>query len=366
MSWTVHGFGRMRRSLIPAVLTTAFAVTFIPGLARAAGCGELDSVYHDHTAVNLWNDDILFNPGDELTSCNGNFHLTYQDNSNVVLYHIPSGQTVWQQATGGGQYTFYNYGYLDANTHFTAHLQVGDDGNLVVTRDADTGPMVEWTSDTQGTDCITAFITDAERERLATSVETGGANEPDIDGSKVASGIRSNVCSLFGVAAEEFATTIEEIAADVAGPAVLKGRTVVNEYKFYITFVQPDLPYKVPVGSARLQKTWYFDQHRVSNSGGSAPDKASLNGEAGEYAQLFGLHWGGVTGDSYSDGYAPWNGNGEGAHYSEDTASLKWEVPFASFIAYKPEWPQQLYIKGFADGHVECRGGNTCKGVGGP
>jgi hypothetical protein len=102
----------------------------------------------------------------------------------------------------------------------------------------------------------------------------------------------------------------------------------------------------------------------VVDSGGEEPDPAKLTGGATTLGTLLGYSWKGVLPGSQVDTYAPYNGNGQGAHVSSRDAQLQWEVPIAGvLIAFKPLWTQELLIKGKADGTVECRGGNTCRGV---
>lgn len=343
----------LQQLLISAGLTIGFVAIFAADLANAA-CGSLDSVYHEYLAVNKFNDDILLNPGDQLYSCSGIFRLTYESN-NVVLYHTPSGQNIWSEPADGGEFSFYNYEYLDVNTRYPARLVVQDNGNLEVLRDTGDGSeTIEWTSDTQGTDCTQAFVTESTRIELAARVESSDADAANV--------VRDNVCSLFKVVAYESGGFSQDIAAETAGPAVLRGRTVINEYKYVLTgFYGGYYLEEFPIGSARLQKTWYYDGSRVSNSAGRDPDKATLEGDASIPAQVLGYSWVGPTSGSEVDAFSLYNGNGQGAHYSARTAQIKWEVPVAgTLVSFKPMWQQKLYIKGFSDGKVECRGGTNC------
>ena len=219
---------------------------------------------------------------------------------------------------------------------------------------------VEWTSNTQGTDCSDTFVPDAVREDLAVIVEK--------ESSEAASIVRANACALFNVVVEDNGGIAEEIAAATAGPAVLKGRTVVYEYKFVLNAGEGNIGFqKFLIGSARLQKTWYYDQSRVSNSAGGDPDKATLDGDATTAAQILGYSWAGATPGSEVDAFSMYKGNGRGAHYSSRKALMKWEVPLAgSLVAFKPQWQQELLIKGFADGIVQCNGGTVCRDVPNP
>lgn len=103
-----------------------------------------------------------------------------------------------------------------------------DNGNVEVLRDTrDGSETVEWTSDTQGTDCTQAFVPDSTRIELAARVESSDADAANV--------VRDNVCSLFKVEAYESGEFSQDIAANTAGPAVLRGRTVINEYKLVLT-----------------------------------------------------------------------------------------------------------------------------------
>ncbi len=171
----------------------------------------------------------------------------------------------------------------------------------------------------------------------------------------------------------------QEVFADVAGPAVLPGRTVTNKYEFRLDlgsvgsdplrciYLSCEHVY-ITVGYALLEKTWFYTNGQVVSSGGVDPDKATLKGNTTAQGGLLGFSWKGVVSGSESDRYDPWNGNGKGAHISSRVAQIGWELPVAGFaLAYKPLWNQELYIKAFADASkVECRGGNSCLGVSTP
>lgn len=350
---------RLRRLMLEATLFGIFIAALIAKPTHGA-CGTLDSVYHDNIAVNLFYEDILFLAGDQLTSCNEKFRLEYRSD-NVVLIHVPSSQVIWEgPPANGAEYSFYNYEYLDANTQYPAQLVVQDDGNLIVFRCTEATTETEWTSNTQGTDCLDTFIPDTVKEDLAANVENTAPEAASI--------IRADACAIFNVEIEDNGGTAEEIAADTAGPAVLKGRTVVSEYKFVLNAAKGNIGFlKFLIGSARLQKTWYYDQSKVSNSGGGDPDKATLDGDATTAAQILGYSWAGATPGSEVDAYSTYKGNGKGAHYSSRRALMKWEVPIGgTLVAFKPQWQQELLIKGFADGKVQCRGGTECKDVPNP
>lgn len=351
---------RLRQIMMEIAFFVTLIATFIANPAYGA-CGTLDSFYHDNIAVNLFYEDIVFSRGDQLLSCNEKFRLEYRSD-NVVLIHTVSGQVIWEGPSPTDiEYTFYSYGYLDATTRYPATLVVQDDGNLVISRASEnSSETVEWTSNTQGTDCSDTFVPDTVREDLADNVENSSPEAASI--------VRANACALFDVEIEDNGGVAEEIAADTAGPAVLKGRTIVYEYKFVLNAAEGNIGFqKFLIGSARLQKTWYYDQKRVSNSGGGDPDKATLDGDATTGAQILGYSWAGATPGSEIDAYSNYKGNGKGAHYSSRRALMKWEVPIAgSLVAFKPQWQQELLIKGFADGTVQCSGGTQCKDVPNP
>lgn len=351
---------RVRQMTMEIAFFVALIASFIVNPAYCA-CGTLESVYHDNAAVNLFYEDIIFSRGDQLLSCNEKFRLEYLSD-NVVLIHAASGQVIWEGTTPTEiDYTFYYYGYLDATTRYPAQLVVQDDGNVVVSRASENGiDTIEWTSNTQGTDCSDTFVPDTVREDIAANVENSSPEAASI--------VRANACALFDVDVEDNGAIAEEIAADIAGPAVLKGRTVVHEYKFVLNAAEGNIGFeKFLIGSARLQKTWYYDGKRVSNAAGGDPDKATLDGDATTGAQILGYSWGGATAGSEIDAYSIYEGNGKGAHYSSRRALMKWEVPIAgTLVAYKPMWQHELLIKGFGDGRVECEGGTACKNVPNP
>lgn len=354
----------MMDGLWQTMLRIAFFITFIATLIANpthGACGTLDSVYHDETAINRFYEDIIFSPGDQLVSCNGNFRLEYRSDD-VVLIHDASSQVIWEGSPPTrAEYTFYTFEYLDSTTQYPAQLVVQDDGNLVVTRaSADGSDTVEFSSDTSGTDCSDTFVLNTLRDDLAANVENESGDAAAI--------IRDNACSLFDVSVEDNGSTAEDIAADTAGPAVLKGRTVIHEYKFVLNAAKGNVYFeKFLIGSARLQKTWYYNGARVSNAAGDDPDKASLDGDATSAAQVLGYSWAGATPGSEVDTYSTYNGNGKGAHVSSRRALLKWEVPLGgTLVAFKPQWQHELLIKGFADGKVQCEGGTACKGAPNP
>ncbi len=184
---------------------------------------------------------------------------------------------------------------------------------------------------------------------------------------------RDDPCLITRGSWQEADGSSEDVFADIAGPAALPGRTVQNRYEFRVSIpVQscegiicgPPVEADVVMGYAILEKTWYWTGGRVVDSGGEEPDPAKLTGGATTLGTLLGYSWKGVLPGSQVDTYAPYNGNGQGAHVSSRDAQLQWEVPIAGvLIAFKPLWTQELLIKGKADGTVECRGGNTCRGV---
>ena len=328
-----------------AIPIAAFIAAFVANPVKAVDCGSLEN-------------SVVFDPGLDIYSCDSAFRLS-NDGNNVVLYYTKTGDSIWQTPTdNGAEFNFYtsNNPVLSG-----ARLVVQDDGNVVIKRDDGSGAeTVEWSSGTQGTDCGNVFVTDTTKEDLAVNVENS-----DVD---LASAIRNSACFLFSVTAAAGDTTIEEIGAEVAGPGALKGRTVITEFKFnvLVSYTPVDIR-ETPIGSARLKKTWYYDGSKVSNSAGGDPAKASLEGDATTIAQILGFSWGGSSPGSDQDDYSPYKGNGKGAHYSSRVAFLKWEVPIAgSLVAFKPTWQQELFLKGFADSRVECRGGQTCLNVKNP
>lgn len=338
---------RTTRLMITGLIASIFAAN-----PAGAVCGSIEN-------------SVVFDQSLDIISCNSAFRLS-NDGQNVVLYYQAGNMAIWQTpADEGAEFNFYTNSNNPAALS-TARLVVQDDGNVVINRDNGDGTeTVEWSSQTQGTECSgggggPTFVTDTTREDLAINVENTDAD--------LANAIRNDVCALFSVTAEEGDTTVEEIAADVAGPAALRGRTVINEFRFNVLVAYTAFDIRnTPIGSARLKKTWYYDGSTVSSSGGADPDKASLQGEATTLAQVLGFSWGGSVAGSDEDQFSPYKGNGKGAHYSSRTALLKWEVPIGgSLVAFKPTWSQELFLKGFADGKVECRGGQNCLNVKNP
>lgn len=357
---TMAMIDRLRQTMVDIASFVALIAVFTAKPAYSA-CGTIDSVYHDNAAVNLFYEDIVFSRGDQLLSCNEKFRLEYLSD-NIVLIHTASSQAIWEGPTPTDiDYNFYYYQYPDSTTQYPAKLVVQDDGNLVVSRTDPSGTdTVEFTSNTQGTDCTDTFVPDTLRDDLADNVEPSS--------SDAASLIRDDACALFAVEVEDNGSTITDISAPVAGPGALQGRTVVHEYKFILNAPESNIGFhQFLIGSARLQKTWYYDGTVVSNAAGGDPDKATLDGDASGPAQVLGYSWAGATPGSEVDAFSPYNGNGKGAHYSSRRALMKWEVPVGgSLIAFKPQWQHELLIKGFADGKVQCEGGTTCKNVPNP
>ena len=171
---------RVRQMTMEIAFFIALIASFIANPAYGA-CGTIDSVYHDNAAVNLFFEDIIFSRGDQLLSCNEKFRLEYLSD-NVVLIHAASGQVIWEGTTPTEiDYTFYYYGYLDSTTRYPAQLVVQDDGNVVVSRASENGiDTIEWTSNTQGTDCSDTFLPDTVREDIAVNVENSSPEAASI------------------------------------------------------------------------------------------------------------------------------------------------------------------------------------------
>lgn len=244
-------------------------------------------------------------------------------------------------------------------------LNVQDDGNLVM---SDGGMSALWTSDTKGTDCSQVFFPDVETEALASKAESKQG------GSDLASLIRQDPCALLNVAAENVGGESQQLAADPQDPinlvsrAAKKGRTVINEYNFVLK-TNPSNPkgWIIPIGSARLKKTWYFDGKTVSNAWGNAPDKASVDGETYDMALAVGFSYGFIGRGSELDVFSDYHENGRGAHTSVRRVMLNFETQFfRSLYAFKYTMRQELYIKAFADGKVDCQGQSHCREVRGP
>lgn len=331
--------------LFHAISVAAFIAVFVANPAKAANCGSIEN-------------SVVFDPGLDIVSCNSAFRLS-NDGTNVVLYYAATGDPIWQTPTdNGAEFNFYTSNNPALST---AHLVVQDDGNVVINRDNGDGTeTLEWSSGTKGTDCGQVFITDTTKDDLAALAQDSDA--------AFASAIQRNVCFLFSVTVEAGDTTIEDIGAEVAGSGALPGRTVISEFKYNVLVAYTPVDIRnTPIGAARLKKTWYYDGSKVSDSAGNDPAKASLQGEATTIAQVLGFSWGGSVSGSDQDDYSPYKGNGKGAHFSSRTAFLKWEVPVGgSLVAFKPVWDQELFVKGFSDGRVECRGGQTCLNVKNP
>lgn len=249
-------------------------------------------------------------------------------------------------------------------TTSTVRLNVQDDGNIII---SDGGASDLWTSNTKGTDCNQRFFADVEKEALASKAESVG-------GSKLGSLIREDPCALLKVEVTPYGGQSQEVAVDFKDPinltarAAKKGRTVVNEYEFVLR-LNPSSPngWIVPIGTARLKKTWFFDGRTVSNAWGAAPDKASVDGETNDVAMAIGYHFGYIGRGSELDVFSDYHNQGRGAHTSIRRVLVNFESQFLRSI-YQYFWTmrQELYIKSFADGKVKCRGGTHCLEVNGP
>lgn len=249
-------------------------------------------------------------------------------------------------------------------TTSTAQLNVQDDGNIII---SDGGASNLWTSNTKGTDCNQRFFADVEKEALASKAESVG-------GSKLGSLIREDPCVLLKVEVNPYGGQSQEVTVDFKDPinltarAAKKGRTVVNEYEFVLR-LNPSSPkgWIVPIGKARLKKTWFFDGRTVSNAWGAAPDKASVDGETNDIAMAIGYHFGYIGRGSELDVFSDYHNQGRGAHTSIRRVLVNFESQFLRSI-YQYFWTmrQELYIKSFADGKVKCRGGTHCLEVNGP
>lgn len=249
-------------------------------------------------------------------------------------------------------------------TASTTRLNVQDDGNIVIS-DGEAADL--WTSNTKGTDCTQRFFADVEKEALASKAESVG-------GSNLASLIRENPCALLKVEVKPYGGQSQEVSVDFKDPinltarAAKKGRTVVNEYEFELR-LNPTSPdgWVVPIGKARLKKTWFFDGRTVSNAWGAAPDKASVDGETNDVALAVGYKFGYIGRGSEVDVFSDYHNQGRGAHTSVRRVLVNFESQLLRSI-YQYSWTmrQELYIKSFADGKVMCRGGTHCIEVSGP
>lgn len=249
-------------------------------------------------------------------------------------------------------------------TASTTRLNVQDDGNIII---SDGGASNLWTSNTKGTDCTQRFFADVEKEALASKAESVG-------GSNLASLIREDPCALLKVSVEPYGGQSQEISIDFKDPinltarAAKKGRTVVNEYAFELR-LNPTSPdgWVVPIGKARLTKTWFFDGRTVSNAWGAAPDKASVDGETNDVALAVGYRFGYIGRGSELDVFSNYHNQGRGAHTSVRRVLVNFESQLLRSL-YQYVWTmrQELYVKSFADGKVMCRGGTHCLEVNGP
>lgn len=326
-------------------------------------CGETKSVYEKAPATDSFSDDISFSPGSELYSCSGVFRLTYQNDGNIVLYHTPSSHAIWQESATNGVYQFYHHNDPDRTAKAPARLMLQNDGNLIVKLDTESGSeTVVWSSETQGTDCTKAFVTDKAKETLALNMETVN--------TLAASVARDDICSLFNIRVYQTIASIQDINVDstqnrVAKRSIPRGRSVVNTYKFGWTidkdkFAEPI----IPIGEARMAKTFYFDGTRVSNGAEGEPERANLEGEPSPLAQISGLVFFGESLGSEKELWSTFNGEGRGAHYSSRRAMWRWETPNGMLIPLQsdPVWQHEFSIKGFANGSVLCDGGD-CEDV---
>ena len=179
----IQRFDHLGRMLIVSALAAAFMALLATNPANAE-CGVLDSSLQDPGSH------LVLNPGEEVTSCNGNLVLTFEG-SNVVLKHIPSSQVIWQAPSNKGTaYAFYSPDTM------------GLDANLASTSASDSSDLASPSSlSSSGTETDVAVpSTPTSPETIANVPSTFNTGDPNLDANTAplpASG--SNTFSAGGV-----------------------------------------------------------------------------------------------------------------------------------------------------------------------
>ena len=269
--------------------------------------------------------------------------------------------------------------------HWHIQLKITPDGNLDLTgfgndHKGGSDNNIKWSSDTKGVDCGSFFIPDKGRQAVIAKV-----NQHE-QGTDMSTLLQNSPCSIEKVYVTQAGERMEELPAEREGGGtagsgsgsgvqprfVLPGRTIENSFKFYLTN-NPTDPHRilVPIGEARLTKTYYYNGENVSSTvPGSNPDRAKLTGEATDLAQIVGYLFGYQNPGSDVEEFVNWHNSPMGASLSSRVSRMNFEMlpflPFPSLFIIKWAWHHELWIKGFGDGHVECRGGHHCIGLKGP
>lgn len=116
------------------------------------------------------------------------------------------------------------------------------------------------------------------------------------------------------------------------------------------------------IGFSRMDKNFCFDGTVVSDSTGGDVEDANVLGEVTSSAKFAGFTYDGVVGGTVFNQYENYLGNGRGSHTSKQNVKITWKCPLAPCpAAQAPTFQKELYIRAFADGRAECRGGNFCR-----
>ncbi|KAK5075858.1 hypothetical protein LTR70_008779 [Exophiala xenobiotica] len=116
------------------------------------------------------------------------------------------------------------------------------------------------------------------------------------------------------------------------------------------------------IGYTRMDKNFCFDGTVVSDSTGGDVKDANVVGDITSSAKFAGFTYDGVVSGTVFNQYENYQGNGRGAHTSKQNIRITWKCPAAACpVAQVPIFQKELYIRAFADGRAECRGGNFCR-----
>lgn len=286
-------------------------------------------------------------------------------------------------------------------------LRLEDSGNMGVYQGVigGTDGQLAWKTDTDGSDCDKAFIERRVMDAALQKIRDEGHSQ-EADFAQTDPCLMVNLVWDDDAGYSENPDSIQNIQNNLMIRAKTKkklwGRTVVNQFKlvpgprklpywanqefpssstakFLTDFTAPPsviafdkaAAAKKVMGTARLSKTWFWDGKAVQGGDGKDPPRAVLTGEVVDWTQWIGLSWQGISGGSDLEKYDPdllpdhsVVGGAEGgrfAHSSLRTATFNWKLVALNAIYTNEQWwRHELYIRGFANGKLECRGGHNC------
>lgn len=278
----------------------------------------------------------------------------------------------------------------DANgiRHVKSKLKFHEDGTLTIEEDGP-DPKTIWSSDTGGAHCGTLYIPEKGKTQVLNSL----ASDTSHEGIYLRQLIQVDPCKLKDVYITQAGGKTKMLKAaqepsgsgsgsdsgsgvsprSVLSDRALHGRTIVNEFQFFLT-MNPANPtaFRIPIGTARLQKTFYYNGVNVSNApGDSSPERAIILGEATDLAQLIGFLFGYFNPGSDQEIWSNWGDpekgipeSGRGAHVSSRVTRMNFEslpfLPLGGYVLVKFAWHQELFIRVMGDSSIECRGGQHC------